>query len=186
MSSSKSPLFSLRRRAGRQLAFQFVYERALNARTAAVGPGTCPQEPETAPSREEMDRFARRVELPWDDQPEAAEDSLQAELFDSAARSEIIEFACYLAAGVIGRRDELDGRIAGAAHHWSLQRMAPVDRAILRVGAFELLFGDTPPRVVVNEAVEMAKRFGGAESGAFVNGILDRLMHEKHGELEGE
>jgi len=54
--------------------------------------------------------------------------------------------------------------------------MAPVDRAILRVGAFELLF---------NEAVELAKRFGGADSGAFVNGILDRLMHEKPGESTG-
>ncbi len=184
-SSPHSPSWMLRRRAGRQLAFQFVFERALNPQTAPVGPAAGREDGEAGPGPEEMERFARRVENPWDDQAQAAGDLLHAVLLDTAARGEIVEFAGRLAAGVIGRRDELDERIARAALHWSLERMAPVDRAILRVGAFELLFGDTPPRVAINEAVELAKRFGGAESGAFVNGILDRLMHEKQGEPAG-
>lgn len=186
MSSLHSPSWTLCRRAGRQLAFQFVYERSLNPRPAPRQAAAGAEQAEAGASLEEMERFARRVEAPWDDQPEADEPALSAMLRDPSARHEILAFASRLAAGVLARREELDRCIAQAAHHWSLERMAPVDRAILRVGAFELLFGDAPPRVAINEAVELAKRFGGADSGSFVNGILDRLMHEKQGEAAAE
>ena len=78
--------------------------------------------------------------------------------------------------GVWTHRDEIDGLIGGAAEHWRVERMTMVDRAILRLGAFEIVrTPDVPYAVAINEAVDLAKRFGGEESGAFVNGILDRI-----------
>jgi N utilization substance protein B len=89
---------------------------------------------------------------------------------------ELEEFAAGLYEGALSHRQELDQRLAAVAENWSVERMAVVDRNILRLGAFELLFQpQTPPRVAIDEAVEIAKRYGTAESAAFVNGILDRL-----------
>lgn len=89
---------------------------------------------------------------------------------------ELEEFAAGLYDGVLAQRQEIDQRLAAVAENWSVERMAVVDRNILRLGALELLFQpETPPRVAIDEAVEMAKRYGTAESAAFVNGILDRL-----------
>jgi transcription antitermination protein NusB len=96
---------------------------------------------------------------------------------------ELIEFARSLVAGVRRNRSELDARLARTAEHWSLERMATTDRNVLRLGAYEILYADTPDRVAINEAVELAKRFGSAQSAQFVNGILDRFLagHEKEG-----
>ena len=86
------------------------------------------------------------------------------------------EFARELVNGVIGRKAELDKLISGFAQNWALHRMAVIDRNILRIGAFELLGAQPPPRsVVINEAIELAKRFSTEHSGAFVNGVLDRV-----------
>ena len=84
------------------------------------------------------------------------------------------------ACGAIGRSSTRCWR--KTADNWSLERMAATDRNVLRLGAFEILYTDTPGRVAINEAVELAKRFGTAQSAQFVNGILDRLLagHEKH------
>lgn len=80
---------------------------------------------------------------------------------------------------VKGTREHLagiDGLLAKYATNWALHRMAMVDRNILRLGTYELLFSDeTPPKVVINEAVELGKRFGTADSGKFVNGVLDSI-----------
>ena len=84
-----------------------------------------------------------------------------------------------LVSGVRSHCKELDKLIEQAAENWSLKRMAATDRNILRLGAFEILHTDTPDRVAIDEAVELAKRFGSAQSAQFVNGILDKLMHEK-------
>jgi transcription antitermination protein NusB len=94
---------------------------------------------------------------------------------------ELIEFAGSLIAGVRRNRLELDQVLAQTADHWSLERMAATDRNVLRLGAFEILYSETPDRVAINEAVELAKRFGSKQSAQFVNGILDRLLvgHEK-------
>ncbi len=73
--------------------------------------------------------------------------------------------------------------IEQAAENWSLNRMAATDRNILRLGAYEILHTDTPDRVAIDEAVELAKRFGSAQSAQFVNGILDQLMHTKQTEM---
>jgi N utilization substance protein B len=81
-----------------------------------------------------------------------------------------------LVAGVTGHLQELDTLISRYSEHWRLERMAAVDRNLLRLAAFELLYQPkVPPKVVINEAVELAKRFGTEASGAFVNGILDRI-----------
>ena len=93
----------------------------------------------------------------------------------------LMDFAKDLLAGVRRSRRELDVMLTERAANWSLQRMAATDRNVLRLGAYELLYTDTPDRVAVNEAVELAKRYGAKQSPQFVNGILDRLMHESRG-----
>jgi len=90
---------------------------------------------------------------------------------------EMVEFARELVAGVRRNRPELDRLIEETAEHWSLERISATDRNILRLGAYEILHSDTPDPVAIDEAIELAKRFGTAQSAAFVNGILDRLMH---------
>ena len=90
------------------------------------------------------------------------------------------KFGWQLYVGVLEHRKELDSRIEAIAANWSLKRMAPTDRNVLRLGAFELLYTDTPPRVVIDEALELAKLFGSSQSAQFVNGILDRLVPEGH------
>jgi N utilization substance protein B len=94
---------------------------------------------------------------------------------------ELVAFAESLIAGVRRNRGELDQVLSQTADHWSLERMAATDRNVLRLGAYEILHADTPGRVAINEAVELAKRFGSRQSAQFVNGILDRLLagHEK-------
>ena len=95
-------------------------------------------------------------------------------------KSDAMEFALSLLDGVREHRAELDQVLAAKAEHWSLDRMAVVDRNILRLAAYEILHTDTPERVVINEAVELAKLFGAEQSPGFVNAILDRVVHERH------
>lgn len=104
----------------------------------------------------------------------AVGDEMIARRLDSA---ELVEFARELVAGVRRNRGELDEVIGEVAENWSLDRMAPTDRNAIRLGAFEILHTDTPDRVAIDEAVELAKRFGSAQSGPFINGILDRIMN---------
>ena len=81
--------------------------------------------------------------------------------------------------GVMALREELDRRIAHASHHWRLERMTRVDRNVLRIAAWELSEQPEIPRaVIIDEAVDLAKRFGTAESGAFVNGVLSKVADE--------
>ncbi|MBG85314.1 MAG: transcription antitermination factor NusB [Verrucomicrobiales bacterium] len=88
-------------------------------------------------------------------------------------------FADPLIRGVLEKRPEVDESIAKYAQNWSLNRMAGVDRNVLRLAVYELLFReDIPPVVTINEAVDIAKRFSTDESGKFVNGILDRLKQD--------
>jgi transcription antitermination protein NusB len=95
-------------------------------------------------------------------------------------------FARDLVAGVRRQRQELDAAVEQVAANWSLKRMAATDRNVLRLGAYELLHTDTPPRVAIDEAVELAKRFGSAQSSQFVNGILDKIMHDTSDDRSGQ
>jgi N utilization substance protein B len=85
------------------------------------------------------------------------------------------EFAETLVRGIIDHRAELDALLAEHATNWRLSRMAAVDRNTLRIGAYELSHTDTPARIVLDEAIELARRFGADPSPAFVNGILDAV-----------
>ena len=90
--------------------------------------------------------------------------------------AEFQTFARDLVAAATEKSAEIDELIVSASKNWRIDRMSRVDRNILRLGACELLaFRDVPVKVVINEAVELAKRFGTAESSAFVNGVLDRI-----------
>lgn len=94
---------------------------------------------------------------------------------------ELEEFCLGLILGVRRNQLELDALLGETADNWSLSRMAGTDRNVLRLGAYEILFTETPDRAAINEAVELAKRFGSANSAPFVNGILDKLLHGKEG-----
>ena len=86
-----------------------------------------------------------------------------------------------LVSGVRAHREELDAYISRFSERWRLERMAAIDRAILRLAIFELLHcPEVPPKVALNEAVELGKRFGAENSGGFINGILDSFLKSQH------
>lgn len=88
----------------------------------------------------------------------------------------LVSFCMSLYDGVLAHQEEIDRRLSEAAENWRLVRMAAVDRNVLRLGAFELLYApETPPSVALDEAITLARRYGSADSSAFVNGVLDRL-----------
>ena len=95
------------------------------------------------------------------------------------ASKRVREFGMAIAEGVLAHQADIDERIRQAASNYDLHRIAAVDRNILRIAIFEMLFcPDVPPVVSINEAIEIAKRFGSEESGRFVNGVLDRIRGE--------
>jgi N utilization substance protein B len=111
-----------------------------------------------------------------DRSPEAADQFLVSRL---AGDEELIDFARSLVAGVRKHKAEIDRLLIERADNWTLERMAVTDRNLLRMGAFEMLHGGTPERVAINEAVELAKRYGAKHSPNFVNGVLDRFVHKE-------
>ena len=94
------------------------------------------------------------------------------------ADAETAQFAEQLVRGVQSDRAQIDELIQKSSAHWKLDRMARVDRNILRLAVYEILRrADVPVRVTLNEAIELGKKFGSEESSAFVNGVLDRVAH---------
>src|SRR5262245_6857554 len=170
-------------------------------RTSRAVPKTCPATPgrgrfrrqkqsslriPTASYNLDMSRRSRAREvvlqilyeddLNPDRSPEAADQFLRNRL---GGDQELIDFGRSLIAGVRKHRAEIDKLLVERADNWTLERMAVTDRNILRLGAFEILHGGTPERVAINEAVELAKRYGAKQSPHFVNGVLDRFMHKE-------
>jgi len=92
------------------------------------------------------------------------------------------EYACEIVDAVLGNKSAIDEILQAASSNWELERMAITDRTALRIGACELLYLEVPPKVAINEAIELAKRFGDGKSAGFVNGVLDRIARER---LEG-
>ena len=92
---------------------------------------------------------------------------------------EVRDLAEGLVRGVAEHRRVVDEAIEGASSNWRLDRMAKVDRNVLRLAVFELLQTDVPMKVVINEAIELGKKYGSESSGAFVNGVLDRIAAER-------
>ena len=126
-------------------------------------------------AREAALQLLYRVDLADGTEAESA-----ANLEDIAAELSLppdsVEYAAIIVEGIAAHSDEVDTAIAEFAENWTVDRMAVVDRNVLRIAAFELMhLTDVPYRVVIDEAVELAKLYGTEESGAFVNGILDKL-----------
>ncbi len=95
------------------------------------------------------------------------------------AAKKVRDFGMTLAEGVLTHQDAIDERIRTVAANYDLHRIAAVDRNILRIAIYEMLFcPEVPPVVSINEAIEIAKRFGSEDSGRFVNGVLDRVRGE--------
>jgi N utilization substance protein B len=88
------------------------------------------------------------------------------------------DFANGLVRGTLEKLDQIDDRIRTRAEHWRIERMAIVDRNVLRLAVYEFLFEDTPDTVVINEALEIARRFSTFEATQFINGILDAIKHD--------
>jgi len=94
--------------------------------------------------------------------------------FEPAER-EVMDLADALVRGVARHRAAVDEAIERVSTHWRLDRMAKVDRNVLRLAVYELLETEVPPKVAINEAIELGKKFGSESSGAFVNGVLDKI-----------
>ncbi len=140
-------------------------------------------------SRRRARRFALQVLYALDLNPDAQavelEGALQeyAQVFEVELDEPTREFARLLVQNTVQHQSEVDDVIAAASRNWRLERMSRVDRNILRMSTCELRHGEgVPLKVVINEAVELAKRFGTSESPAFVNGILDRIGQSLRGE----
>lgn len=116
---------------------------------------------------------------PFEPRDEALQALYTADLMGAAPDpAELHARAAQLVAGVWTQRDDLDRVIGRIAVGWRVERMPAVDRNILRIGVYELLNTDTPVGIIVSEAVELAKRYSTAKSGAFVNGVLGKLVDE--------
>lgn len=114
------------------------------------------------------------------DSPTDVLDNFWAYYQEEEVDSSIKDFVVTIVKGVSENLNTIDEKIAKYATNWQLDRMAVVDRNILRLASFELLYcNDIPLKVSINEAVELAKRFSGEEAGKFVNGILDKIKPEK-------
>src|SRR5262245_40618658 len=133
-------------------------------------------------------RRAREVALQLlfqrDHNPDVARADIERFARDRLRTPELEAFCLSLFDGVVEHLADIDQRLAEAAENWRLPRMAAIDRNVLRLGAQELLYTpDTPASVALDEAIELARRYGSADSPRFVNGVLDRLRQTRNAEL---
>ena len=104
---------------------------------------------------------------------------LQRNIRESEAKDVDLKFVKKILAGVTSQVSEIDKIIAGAAPEWPLEQIATIDKTILRLAIFELLYSnDVPPKVAIDEAVELAKSFGGDNSSKFINGVLGAVFRK--------
>lgn len=102
-------------------------------------------------------------------------------------QEDIVDYARLLLSGVRKEREKLDRCIEEASEHWKISRITYVDRNILRVAIFEMLYSEEiPPKVAIDEALEVAKKFGSEDSKDFINGILDRILKDHYDKREGK
>lgn len=114
----------------------------------------------------------------WDVQRDEADTSLTEFLSDEEVGEAIADYAAALVREFWRRRDDIDKHIDEAASGWSLSRISPVDRNTMRVALVELLVGEVPPKVALNEAIEIGREYGSEESPRFINGILDEAYRK--------
>jgi N utilization substance protein B len=135
-------------------------------------------------ARHRAREHALQLLFQWDVRRTPAEDIIRG-YYDSLlvneetlAKPRPDEFAEVLLRGVIEELPGIDERVGRNAAHWRMERMPVVDRNILRIAVYEMLRTDTPPAVIIDEALELARRFSGEESVHFVNGVLDAVRRE--------
>jgi len=130
-------------------------------------------------AREAALQYLYEVDLVGAEEAEGLEEFLARQV----GRVEARPHAARLIAGVLDHKRQIDAELRAAAENWSLERMAVVDRNVLRIGAYELLHDpDVPEKVAINEAIDLARRFSSEEACAFVNGILDRIRERGAGD----
>ena len=130
-----------------------------------------------SPRRHQAREVALQMLFQRDLNPDVSADMIREQIQEMLENNEqMCRFAWGLFAGTIESLKVIDKKIESVAANWTVSRMPPTDRNAIRLGAFELLFTDTPHPVVIDEALELAKSFGSAQSAAFVNGILDKLV----------
>jgi N utilization substance protein B len=129
-------------------------------------------------SRRKSREDAVKLLYQWDITEQQAEEFLKAYRAGTETAVCVDAFCLELVEGTLQHRELIDKEINRWAAHWSLDRMSAVDRNILRLAVYELLYRqDIPPKVTINEAIEIAKKFSSADSASFVNGILDKVHH---------
>ncbi|MEZ6184578.1 MAG: transcription antitermination factor NusB [Planctomycetota bacterium] len=128
-------------------------------------------------ARERVLRVLYQLDLRPDLSPDDADDLLDG-ASEGSWRGEAKAYARTLLLGILRERPAVDRELSQVAKNWELKRMAAVDRNVLRLGAYELMFqgAEVPAPVAIDEAVNLAKRYSGKESGGFVNGILDKVF----------
>jgi N utilization substance protein B len=114
-----------------------------------------------------------------------SERSLRYHAAEARADEEVTDFARTLIGGVREHRQAIDARLREASQNWDLEQMAKVERTLLRIATFELCYlPSVPMKAAINESIELAKTFGGSDSGKFVNGILGRIAEEANNQGE--
>ena len=114
-----------------------------------------------------------------ENQDVAVEQDESKSVEDRVAPQKIRQFTEKLVRGVLGHLDEIDAKLKSYTQNWPLHRMGSVERNVLRLAFYEMIYcADVPPAVVLNEAIDLAKYFSNADAGRFVNGVLDRLNKE--------
>lgn len=116
---------------------------------------------------------------------EPCEQGLQDFLVSRGGRKAANQYAAQVVRTFWNQQGELDDRIAAAAANWDISRMSPVERNILRTAVVELCAGKVPPKVAINEAIEIGREFGGEDSPRFINGVLDAVLKRMHGAATG-
>ena len=131
-------------------------------------------------ARELALQFLFQVDFQGDGYATELDAFLDEQLWGKPDTAEAKTYARDLVRGVIAHREEIDALLAKAASNWDLDRMAAIDRNALRIGCYEMLHcDDIPTKVAINEAIELGKRYSTEASGAFVNGILDRIRKDQ-------
>lgn len=124
--------------------------------------------------------LALRVLFELEGTQKDAREVLRYHAEDTGATPDVEQFATELTLGVLGEMERVDDAVDAASSNWRLEEIGKVERAVLRLGTYELLFhDDTPVSVAIDEAVELAKAYAGDEAGRFVNGVLGRIAAER-------
>ncbi len=161
-----------KRRTAREIAVQMLYQRDLGGSTLPQVFASFDIAEHLTPERDDSEEEGA---------PAAPVDAASLSAAAYAKRRKKVEaafeYAKSIVEGVAAHADELDALIRSQADNWRLERMPPVDRNILRLAVFEMLYEkDVPKLVVVDEAIELAKKYGSEQSSRFVNGLLDGLL----------